>query len=267
MKKLYSCLILLGIATALPAVPSHAASVQIDKPKIELELAPGETYSGEVTVENSADEELKVRLYLEDWKYKSSGKGDKDFFPGGSTEQTASPWITFSPADEVLKPFGHVTARYTVRVPESATGGHYSVLFFETILGSAEQADGSNILVAGRIGALFFIRVKGTVEAKGEFRSIELVPPKGNAPLVVRTDFANTGNVEITAAGKFLAMDAAGKIAARGDLGSIYTQSGQSASKESEWIGRLEPGTYQAVLTYDLGGGDIRTEEREFTVT
>lgn len=266
MKKLYFCLIILIAVFGLNSA-AQAASVRLDHPKVELELAPGESYSGEVTAENSADEELKLRLYLEDWKYKPSGKGDKDFFPSGTTEFSASPWITFSPADEVLKPFGKVTARYTIRVPENAQGAYYSVLFFETILGMAQNPDGSNVLVAGRIGALFIVHVKGTVRKEGQLRAVEIVPPTGNAPLVVKTELVNSGNVELIASGKFLAMDETGKIAARGDLGSIYTQPGQSATRESEWVGRLEPGSYQAILTYDLGQGDIRTEERAFTVT
>ena len=38
-------------------------------------------YSGEAEVENPTEDELKTRIYLEDWKYKGNGSGEKDFGP------------------------------------------------------------------------------------------------------------------------------------------------------------------------------------------
>src|SRR5690242_1143525 len=116
--------------------------MRISAPKIELELAPGETYSGEIVAENPEEEAINCRLYLEDWQYVVNGNGEKKFTPPGSTPLSASKWISFTPASSDIPSFGRITARYTVTVPPDAKGTYFAVLFFETMLGTAPDEDG-----------------------------------------------------------------------------------------------------------------------------
>lgn len=248
------------------AVQAEAATIRISTPKIELELAPGETYSGELIAENPADEEVKAKIYLEDWVYTAGGTGEKKFTPVASTPLSCSKWVTFTPTQETIPPFGRITVRYTVTVPPSAQGTYYSVLFIETLLGNTVDEEGVNVLVAGRIGALFFVQVKGTTERNGRIKSIQLNAPQGNKPMEVATTFENTGNVDITLGGNFLIMDESGKIQGRGDLNKIYTFPGSTESGKTQWVGRLPKGSYQILLTYDLGKGKNLVEERTLTV-
>ena len=243
---------------------AEASTIRISDPRIELELAPGETYAGEIIAENPEDEELKTRIYLEDWAYIPGGTGEKKFMPAASTPLSSANWITFTPTDDVFKPFGRITARYTISVPKDATGTHYAVLFFESILGTVSNEEGANVLVAGRIGALFFIQVKGTVQRRGEVGSVKVEPPQGNKPMEIRTEFSNKGNVDITLAGNLLIMDTDGQVLGRGDLAKIYTFPGSTESGVTQWVGRLPKGQYQLLLTYDLGKG--KTEVREETL-
>ncbi len=267
MKKLKQAfVILVCCAAVLGSLPAEAATIRISTPKIELELAPGETYSGEVVAENPTDEEAKVKLYLEDWVYKPGGTGEKTFGPIATTPLSASKWITFSPAEDIIKPFGRLTARYTITVPKDAQGAHFSVLFFETLLGAVTDEEGVNVMVAGRIGALYFLHAKGTVNRDGNIKSVDIRAPKGNKPMEIVTTFQNTGNVDVAIGGNFLLMDAAGKIQARGDLNKIYTFPGSTASGTTQWIGRLPKGSYQALLTYDLGKGKSLVEEKALSV-
>jgi hypothetical protein len=245
---------------------AQAATIRIDSPKIELELEPGQVYSGEIIAENPTDEETKARIYLEDWIYTKGGTGEKTFTPPGTTPLTASPWITFSPAETTLQPFGRLTTRYTISVPKDAKGAHFSVLFFETILGQQTDDEGVNILVAGRIGALFLINIKGTTERKGEIKSIELQAPQGNKPLGITTTFENTGNTDIALSGNYLVMDSDGRIKARGDLNKIYTFPGSTESGKTEWVGRLPKGNYQVLLTYEVSKGQNLVEEKTLVV-
>ena len=263
MKKL---LLSLGFFTLFLSLPMEAmaATIRISNPRIELELAPGETYSGEIVAENPENEELKTKVYSEDWVYTPGGKGEKKFTPAGSTPLSASKWITFTPTDATLTPYGRITARYTISVPQEAKGTYYSVLFFETILGSSTNDEGVNVLVAGRIGALFFIQVKGTVERSGQIQAVKVEPPQGNKPMEITTTFQNKGNVDITLGGNLLIMDAEGKILGRGDLSKIYTFPGSTESGKTQWVGRLPKGQYSLLLTYDLGKG--KTEVREETL-
>jgi hypothetical protein len=265
MKKLLSIVSFYAFSLTILSA-ANAATIRIDSPKIELELEPGQSYSGEIVAENPTDEATKTRIYLEDWIYTKGGTGEKTFTPPGSTPLSASPWITFSPADSMLPPFGRLTARYTVAVPKDAKGTHFSVLFFETILGQQEDEEGVNILVAGRIGALFFVNVKGATDRKGKIRSVEVTPPQGNKPLSIVTAFENTGNTDIALSGNYLVMDSDGRIKARGDLNKIYTLAGDIESGKTEWVGRLPKGNYQVLLTYEVSKGQNIVEEKTLVV-
>src|SRR3989338_4449430 len=145
-------LLALSAALFFSASRAEAATIRISTPRVELELSPGETYSGEIIAENPGDEEVKAKLYLEDWAYVPGGTGEKKFTPVASTPLSASKWIAFSPTEEVIKPFGRITARYTITVPKEVSGAYYSVLFFETLLGTATDEEGVNVLVAGGVG-------------------------------------------------------------------------------------------------------------------
>ena len=266
MKKFIFALILTSLAMGSSVLPSHAMTIRINAPKIILDLAPGETYTGQVDVENPTSDDVLIKAYLEDWVYKPGGTGEKDFLPAGSHALSASKWINFSPAETPVKAFGRATVRYTVTVPQDVRGGYYSVLFFETLLGQATTEEGAVVNVTGRVGALFFIDIKGTVQRDGKVESVELKAPAGNKPMEIFTAFHNLGNADITLGGNYLIMGEEGSIKARGQMNKIYTFPGALETGKTEWVGRLDKGSYQALLTYDLGKGKSLVEERDFTV-
>lgn len=260
-------MLLAGLLGLTVVTAAHAATIRISAPKIILELAPGETYSGEIVAENPTEEESKVKVYLEDWAYTPGGTGEKKFSPPGTLPNSASKWITFTPPDQLIPAFGRMTAHYTITVPQGASGGYYSVLFFETLIGATKDEEGVSVLVAGRIGALFFIEVKGTAVRQGKIESVDIKTPEGNRPMQIKTTFRNTGNVDITVAGNYIFMDASGIAQARGDLNKIYTFPGSTESGTTQWVGRLPKGTYDALFTYDLGKGQSLVEEKTLTIT
>lgn len=249
-----------------PAV--YAKTLRISAPKVELELAPGETYSGEISVENPDPDETIIHMYVEDWVYSPGGTGEKKFSPAGTTPLSASKWINFSEPGAPLKPYGKALTHYTVTVPPDAKGAYYTVLFFETKLGPANTSgeDGVSVQVAGRIGSLFFIRIKGATDRAGDVQKVTVQPPLGNQPMVIETTFQNTGNVDITLGGNFLVMSPEGKVLGRGDLAAIYTFPGVTETRKTEWVGKLPKGTHQLVLTYNLGLGKAIVKEESLTV-
>lgn len=267
MKRFIFPLLAVGMFISLASGTSEASTIRISNPKVELELAPGQTVSGEIVAENPDAEEAKLKIYAEDWVYAPGGTGEKKFTPAGSTPLSASKWITFTPSDAVLPPYGKVTARYTVTAPPDARGTTYSVLFFETILGSAQNEEGVNVLVAGRVGALFLVSIQGTTDRQGDVSLVKIVPPEGNAPMEIETTFKNTGNTDIALGGNFLILDAEGKVLGRGDLNKIYTLPGGVETRKTQWVGRLPKGTHQLLLTYDLGQGKSLVKEETLSIS
>ncbi len=257
---------ILGMLAILANCNCYASTIRISSPRVELELAPGETYTGEITAENPDNEEINVRVYAEDWIYAEGGTGEKKFTPAGTHPLSASNWINFNNQANTIKPYGRMTAHYTVTVPPDATGAHYAVLFFETQLGVSKNEEGANVQVAGRIGALFFVQVKGTVSRSGEIKGVKISSPQGNQPMEIETIFQNTGNTDITLAGNFLIMNDEGKVLGRGDLSAIYTFPGVLETRKTQWVGKLPKGTHQMVLTYDMGLGKSIVKEETLTI-
>ncbi|MFA5276670.1 MAG: hypothetical protein WC417_07250 [Candidatus Omnitrophota bacterium] len=78
---------------------AQADNISLEPAQIRASLAGGLTKSGVINVDNPSAGEIKVRVYLEDWRYSSVKEGTKEFFPKGTLELSCSRWIDFAPAE------------------------------------------------------------------------------------------------------------------------------------------------------------------------
>ncbi|MDP1853856.1 MAG: hypothetical protein Q8L26_06630 [Candidatus Omnitrophota bacterium] len=251
----------------------------MDKPKVRVSIVPGKQNSGEITLENPSDEERHIQLYLEDWHYVPSQDGTKEFLPAASLNNSASPWISFSPADFILRPHSRQRISYTIRMPEGSLGGYYAALFFEIALSKLEEtAEGTaaGIGLNVRIATLFYVEAEGTIKRTGVLDNFKVENAGKDAPLSIKLDFANTGNVDITAGGTFNLMDRQGMVVARGEFDKIYTFPNDKAQLTGIWKENLAPGKYDLVITLDFGlalaelkigkGGPVVTKEAQIEI-
>lgn len=265
--RISSASLVVMLAALLVPTCASAATIRIDEARVRIELAPGETKTGQVHVSNPTDGTVSVRVYTEDWEYLDTGNGDKDFFPAGTLPNSASPWITYNPSQLTIGPYGKDVVDYTITAPAGVEGGtRYSILFFETALGVGQNEEGASVSVAGRIGSLFYVDIAGTVRREGSIELLTFTPGRGNKPAVIKTVFKNTGNTAIVLEGEFVLMDADGSVKARAKLNPIYSREGSTTSQESEWAGRLAPGTYDGVFTFDLGEGQLLVQEQKILI-
>lgn len=228
----------------------------IDKSKIRLSLAEGESGYGEITVQNSSPERKSLRVYLGDWVYLPAADGSKEFLPTGTTPLSCASWVSFSPAELVLEPFSKKKLNYTVKVPPGARGGFYAALFFESVFGKFEaggQELSAGMNIAVRIATLFYVEVKGSVKRTAAVENLFFEQAADAKGYRVQLDLTNTGNVDITAGGSFHAMDKQGKVYARGEFANVYTFPGNSAKLIAGWKEDLPKGKYDLVFTLDLG--------------
>ena len=229
---------------------------RIDQSKIRLWMKPGKAESGEIILENNTDEAMSIRAYPQDWYY-SSGDGSKEFVPVGATARSCVSWVSFFPSDFILPAFSRQKVRYNVKVPaETVSGGYYSVLFFENMIGKApelgfRQTVGLNLTV--RFATLFYIEVEGAIERKGVLENFEMKKAALYAPLLISAVFKNTGNVDVIASGVFAIMDKTGRVRGRGKINDLYALPGDNARLKGIWRESLPAGKYTFVLTLDLG--------------
>jgi len=226
----------------------------IDKSKIRLSVVPGKQAYGEISLENPTKDARSMRLYLEDWRYLAAGDGTKEFLPAGTLENSCASWITFSPAEFVIPPFGRQRVSYSVRVPQEVSGGYYAALFFETQLGKVGKVEAgreANIDLKIRIATLFYVEAEGSAKRTFDIDNFSLTKLGADGGLLIKLDFKNTGNVDITCGGSFYLMDNKGQVLARGELKDIYTFAGSSGEIQAKWEEPIPSGTYDLVLTLD----------------
>lgn len=249
--------------------PLAEAGLRIDKPKVRMSITPGSYDGGEIKVENTGQESLPIKVYLEDWIYKSQD-GGKEFMAKGTAPLSCASWITFYPADFTLPPGGTQIVRYTVTVPDKARGGHYSVMFFETVGGEIENKmqEGTTALikVLNRVGSLFYVDAEGTVQKTAEIKDLSIGQNLNR--FTVTADLINTGNTDITTTGTFDVIDDQGFVYVRGAFDEVYTlPKDKVALKGTVPLTNLKAGTYDMLITLDFQNGGSLVQEVQFTVS
>ena len=236
---------------------------QIDKPRIQETVAPGQTITGVVTVTNQDSQPVNLEVYLEDWEYVDGGSGDKNFTPPGSNSRSASGWVRYFPNKIEIPSGGAGKVDYTIAVPPDARGGHYAVLFFESFLAAAPTADsGVSVQYVGRLGSLIEIEAAGTVQRTGDVTDVRLGTVAADRPLEVCYTFRNTGNVVIRPKAYYNILDGSGRYLGRGEFDPLYTSPAGSGTACTEWTGSLPPGDHTLLLTVDLGAAEPLVVER-----
>ena len=258
----------LASSMMLEARPAFALSLSSSQPVIKQTLAPGETVQGSIELSNYPDESLKLRVYLQDWRYKATGDGEKDFSPPQTMPRSAAGWVSFFPAEVELPQHGKAVIDYTIRVPDDASlnGEYTTVVFFEALL--AESPAGTktapsdktsgNVLFAARLGSLFYVDVKGTVRKEGRLSEVMVSRATAAAPATAQAKLSNEGNAVLLCEGAFHVIDANNVMTDRGQLPTRWVWPGDQVPLTVE-LGESAAGTL--VLTYDCGEDVVIVEE------
>lgn len=130
-----------------------AFSFSLDQSAIYATTSRGSQQSYPVLVRNDNDEPLTIKAYVRDWQYTQTRA--KQFLPAGTTVYSCAKWITLSEEQFVVQPRTTKQIQLQLRTPESASGGHQSVVFFETEVPNTSASE--NILqYAARLGVIVY---------------------------------------------------------------------------------------------------------------
>ncbi|MFH1854334.1 MAG: hypothetical protein ABH815_03370 [Candidatus Omnitrophota bacterium] len=268
LSRTFKCWLLVFLFLFMPYLVEAIEIIQIDQPKIRLNVLPGRKKAGTIMVSNPSSEAKHIKAYLEDWVYLGAGNGSKEFKPAGTTELSAANWISFSPAEFTVSPYGNKKVSYTIQIPEDARGGNYAILFFESLLGEPPEIEGGVVVpLAIRIGALFYIESEGTIVRKAGIENIKIERKEVNSPLMLQADFTNRGNVDITANGTFYIIDKNGMVYGRGRFNDVYTFPDYKVKLYAECKEVITAGEYDLVITLEIGGGETLVEELRIKIT
>jgi hypothetical protein len=224
---------------------------QVEPAKIRLSISPGSSKTGIIKIYNLSPDAKNIKAYLEDWVYLPACDGTKDFRPAGTTNLSASGWITFSPSEFSLPAYGKQIVNFTVKVPPESKGGHYAVIFFESLMQEPKKGEeGVNVDLAVRIASLIYIEPQGTINRNITIDDLKLSNEKNK--FQIKAKFTNNGNVDVNTKGTFFIIDRKGMVYARGEFSEVYTLPGDSANMFAEWPKLIPKGRYDMVMTIDI---------------
>jgi hypothetical protein len=239
-------------------MPVSVFALRIDNPKITIELSVGQNYSDSIMVTNPSQEAVAVKAYLEDFAYVSPFDGEKSFHAPGTGNFSLANWISFSPQEFTISPYGRQKVNLSIRPDTEFSFVHCGVLFFETSIGVTYEA-GKAINVLGRIGSLIF------VEPKGKTKQASLQDVEGS----IRSlggNFTNSGNSFLHVQGVFYVMNKEGMIYDRGQIQELYLLPGDTASVAINLAKDLSAGIYTMVVTFDMEDDDALIKEIDFSL-
>jgi hypothetical protein len=255
-KRILKNSVLAGIVVFCAFLPGflYASSniVKVDQAKIRIIAPAGQTAIGRIEVKNPSDEVKNIKVYAEDWLY-SNERGEKEFFLAGTKELSCAKWISFVPAEFSISPGGKEYIQYTVRIPQDVSGSYRAILFFESMMGVVQESTEAMAIVpvAVRVGTLVSVEVEGTVLRSAQVENLKMI--KTQDGYNIEADFTNTANADITVAGNFDVVDKKGMVFSRGEFKNRYTLPGDKVKIASAWKGLLPKGSYDLVITLDLG--------------
>ena len=258
--------LILSLSFSLSFCATSYAFVRVDKMKIKPTIAPGETESGQIRIENPSENTVNVKVYLEDWLYVAPGNGDKKFMPAGTSERSCASWITFAPSEFNMPAFSSQVISYSITMPEDIREGRYAVMFFETQPGTASEK-GVNVMVATRVGTLLYVHPKGFIDRSALLSNLLFTKNYTDSSLDISLDFKNTGNIsQVIEKATYSIIDRGGRVYARGSFNNIYTFPNDTAKLTSTWKDKLPAGIYDIIITLTYDTNELIVREASIEV-
>ena len=232
------------------------AQLVVEEGKITLSVKPGETVVNSLTIYNTSDKTVPVKVYLTDFDYIPPYDGKKNFLPAGASSHSLKDWISFSPDEFHLFPNSKRKVNYSIKVPQDIEGGYYGVLFFEK--GTPENIEGAGVKIVSRVGCLFFVEAKNKMK-KGKIGDLKIA--QNNQ---ITGNFSNAGDVILISGGVYYFMSKEDTIIDRGEINKLYLPPQKQGSFSVNFPKKLDPGAYTLVITFDLQDGDSVVKEVDF---
>jgi len=268
--QLWRCTILIAALLAAGSLPAWAG-FSVNVAPTDLQLAPGETYSGYVTATNSGEEEVRLRAYLGDWR---TVPGGTEYFAPGKFPRGAASWMKLSPSQLTVPPGGSERIYYEIAVPEDdeLEGSYWAMIFVEDASAQPqappERDDRPQMSVRTvlRYGVQVFVTIPGTEIREAVFTGTNLSSAENGFDLSAAIE--NRGNIHLRPTAWLEVRNAAGETVYSAEHMRLTVLPG--CAREYRFELRkltLPPGKYFALVIADYGAPTLVAAQAELEVT
>ncbi|MEK7645457.1 MAG: hypothetical protein AAB391_04050 [Patescibacteria group bacterium] len=218
--------------------------------KIDVYLEPGETVTRTIFVTNRNPRKINFRIETEDIE------GNRDpINPVTLLGEAKGPY----PFKDALLPavtefeldFGQkIAIPIQIKIPLNASpGGHYAAVIISNAP-SKLQKDVGGARVISRLGALFFVRVKGEVKEEGQLKEVRIAGPQQlfyeKGPSTFEVLFENTGTVHLVPYGRLRVTNLFGETISEVPVDAYFSLPSSLRYREVEWQPGFLLGRYTA---------------------
>jgi hypothetical protein len=194
-------MLFLVIFAYLCVTNTYAYCLNVSPGRIEINVAPRETYSRVITVRNSDNKAIEVKLRVEDWQKAVEGNADlrgeqkRGFTRIGTKKIDTFEWLRLSPLEFGLQEDETKEVKLEVAVPKGAAGELNGMIFIE---GRLKEIKEGAIGINTSIGVPIYVVIKGTERFKAEVEDLKVII---SSPLQLAITIKNSGNVHIRPTG------------------------------------------------------------------
>ncbi len=254
-------LVLLTILT----VPCLALEMGISPPDITLQIAPGQTYSGEILVYGSENETIEISVVKHDWSLTTAG--EYQFLPMGTVKRSASPWVSFAVNRLTIPPKRGQRLQYTVKVPAGASGSYWGAIMFTSVPANSGEKPMVQLTTAGRIAYILKIDVNGSPPAVGNIDRFKLNWLSETKKVAAAFRIKNSGASFLRFKGRLEVRDRQGVIVyvIPFNEGLILPDSIHEFGLR-DYNFNFKPGYYVALAVADLGDKSMKAMQTTFEV-
>ncbi len=260
------CFLFFGIPAVAQITADGAASqtgsMALSPARFELEMKPGTETTVVVNLDFKAGSESKdpVRIVasLNDWTITKDGR--VEYFPANTRENSASPWLIYTPGEAAVTPGTIHQIRVTIVVPPNAApGDHLTSLIIEQRPEKLKfEGNVRQMVVRYRMASVFYIKVPGLTK-KGRVENLYAEStPDG---ILVTPTLKNDGNSVVRPVATVKVLNTEGQVVADLPESEILpVLAGLTLDQPVTIAKTLAPGNYTVKYRVDFNDGGRATE-------
>ncbi len=239
--------------------------------KTEVFLDPGEETIREIKITNRTGRTVDFRITTEDFKGTTTGETPLQLL---GTERGPYSLVDYLEPETKEFTLGHgqrIMLPVKISIPEDAEpGGRYGAVLVSALPppleeGETEEKAKGQIRVIGRIGSLFFVRVKGDAEEEGSLTGFKTVGGRKayvKGPIDFELFYENTGSVHLNPYGKIEIKNIFGREVGEMKLDPWFTLPGSLRIRKVTFNREWMFGRYTATAKINRGYGDIIDQKK-----
>lgn len=265
----YWIILLTCLVCSLWPAPSEASIAVRGGLDQEAIAAPGETYEGDIVIQNLGAASQAVKVYQTDYLYFADGRNFFD--PPGKVVRSNAKWVTFNPNYLLIPPNASVPVHYTVQVPRSQTlsGSYWSLLMVEEVSKESEIAASKQgkFKVGIRTVMRSAIKVVTNIGNTGK-RLIKILDKKvvqKGTDKVFQVDIENTGERSLSPAFSIELYDDTGSKVGKFEGTKLTILPGTSV-RQAINLPKLAKGKYKVLIIIDNGDEFVFGAEHKLVI-